>query len=394
MPSSELSAKSRPTALRWFLNLLNSGQVDGAPVEVLYINAVTLIGLVDISTAILIEHSIDNNRLALFMGFIVLCGIINLIFLRITLNAAQASNNILLIVLVMLCVMLLDGMFQQTALIWFASFPAIAFFFKGKSQGLLWLGALLGLLLLIMLAQSASLLHSPFGNGALALLVLSTITIGMFVYVYESIRTRNEASLQLAREQLHRLAHNDPLTGLPNRTAFYELLPQALNQADKVGNRLAVLFIDLDNFKPINDTYGHETGDLLLAETAQRLRETLRGNDFLARIGGDEFTAILPGITDKKETGVVADKLIHALENPFTILGHECRIGVSIGIGLYPDCASTVDGLVQLADHAMYAAKVGGKNSYALCPISQTDEISPYKGQQTCNKTCLLCQGG
>ncbi len=117
----------------------------------------------------------------------------------------------------------------------------------------------------------------------------------------------------MAREQLHRLAHNDPLTGLPNRTAFYELLPQALNQADKMGNHLAVLFIDLDNFKPINDAYGHETGDLLLAETAQRLHETLLESDFLSRIGGDEFTAILPGITDKNEAGVVADKLIRTL---------------------------------------------------------------------------------
>jgi diguanylate cyclase (GGDEF)-like protein len=331
--------------------------------------------------------------MALFMGAILFCALLNVILLRRTLNASLATTLILLTMLVMLTAMLTDGMYQKTAPIWFATFPAIAFFFKGKSKGLMWLGALLTIILLMIFAQGLDLLHPPFTNSALALLIASTATVGMMVYVYESMRAKAEASLHEAREKLHHLAHNDALTTLPNRIAFYDRLSQALEQATREERRLAVLFIDLDNFKPINDTYGHEAGDQLLVQAAARLRKQLRGSDFIARFGGDEFVAILPGIADQHEAGIVADKLIHTLARPFTIQDHECRVGISIGIGLYPECASSVNALVQLADHAMYCAKQDGKNAYALCPIHQGQGSSPYKGQCHCNKTCLASAG-
>ena len=381
------------TFSRWFHNFLNSGQTDGAPIEVLYINAVTLIGIADVIISILIEYSNTNVRMAMFMGFIALCASITLIILRINRNTSLASSILLLILLFMLSGMLLDGMFQQTAPIWFATFPAVAFFFKGKREGLLWLSALIFLMLLLMLAQSTNRLHSPFSNSTLALLIMNVITMGMLVSIYETMRAKGEAALHKARKQLHLLAHSDPLTGLPNRIAFYDRLTQALIQADQSGGRLAVLFIDLDNFKPINDTFGHETGDRVLSETAVRLREKLRGSDFLARFGGDEFVAILCNIADNNEADRVADKLVHQLDAPFTINGQHCRIGASIGIGLYPDCASTVDNLVQLADHAMYTAKLGGKNGYSHCPVNQADRHSQYKGQYSCNGTCLSTNG-
>jgi diguanylate cyclase (GGDEF)-like protein len=375
--------------VRWFLNYLDSGMTGSATTEVRYVNAITLIGTPNILAAILIEDAVGNPAMALFMSAVALCAILNVLLLRFTHDASLAATIILLIMLAMLTVMLIDGMFQNTAPIWYATFPALAFFFKGKREGLLWLGALLCLLLILMLAQSLNLLHSPFSNPALALVFASTVTVGMMVYVYESLRAKAEASLQQAREELHHLAHTDMLTGLPNRTAFYQHLPKALLQTQRLDCRLAVLFIDLDNFKPINDTYGHESGDELLQQAANRLRQHLRSDDFIARFGGDEFVAILPSVTEQQEISVVANKLIGALAAPFAIQGHQCRIGVSIGVGLYPDCASTVDNLVQLADHAMYTAKLSGKNAYAVCPIREGNDASPYKGKCLCNKTCL-----
>jgi len=386
------SASERPprcTLTSFFSNYLDSGIDSGESNDIRYVNAITLIGMPNLIAAILIEYSGHNPLMALFMGLVAFCALLNIFLLRFTHNPNRAATIILLLMLGTLTAMLIDGMFQNTAPIWYATYPPLAFFFKGKRQGLLWMGALLGLLLLMMLAQSIDLLHSPFSTPALALVFASTLTLGMMLYVYESLRAKAEASLQQAREELHHLAHTDALSGLPNRTAFYDQLPALLNQADRHHHRLAVLFIDLDNFKPINDTYGHEAGDELLQRVAEKLRQRLRGNDFIARFGGDEFVAILPAITAQHEIGLVADKIIKALSEPFHIQGHQCHIGVSIGVGLYPDCASSVDTLVQLADHAMYTAKLSGKNTYAVCPIQDEHENSPYKGKSFCNKTCL-----
>ncbi len=374
---------------RGFLNYLHSGQSGDASAEILYINAFTLIGTANIFTGVLIEHAVGNNGMAGFLAVICALVILNVILLRKTLNACLAATVILLTMLVMLTAMLINGMFQNTAFIWYATFPPLAFFFKGKIKGAIWLGALLGVLLGLMLLQNLNLLQTPYSTPAIALVLASTATVGMMVFIYESIRSKAEASLHKIQEELQQLAHNDPLTGLPNRTAFYTHLPQMLAQTNRDNSRLAVLFIDLDNFKPINDTFGHEAGDELLRQTATRLRAVLRGSDFVARFGGDEFVAVLPQIGLGRDVGVVANKIIDTLSIPFTIKDYCCKIGVSIGITLYPDCANNIDNLIQLADHAMYAAKQGGKNSYSLCPVGLNDEDSSYKGKITCNQTCI-----
>jgi len=384
------TAPTRPLApLRWFFNYLNSGLADGASIELRYVNAITLIGTFNVIASIFIELSTDKQMIAGFMASMALCAVINVLWLRKTRDAGQAATLLLLITLTMLTVMLIDGMYQNTAPIWLTTFPAIAFFFKGKHQGMRWFSTQLGLMFGIMLLQAFDLLHTPYSLPALILIFTGVVTVGMIIYVYETLRAKAEASLKQAREELLHLAHNDMLTGLPNRTAFYNQLPLLLDQAKQQGQRLAVLFIDLDNFKPINDTYGHEAGDQLLQQAARRLQQQLRGSDFIARFGGDEFVAILPGIREQHEIGAIAEKLIAALSLPFGIDGHQCCIGVSIGIGLYPDCAANVDALVQLADHAMYTAKLGGKNGYAACPLLQTEDVTPYQGKYTCNRTCL-----
>lgn len=373
---------------RWLDNYLNSGIDDGKCIEIRYINAVSLIGTLNIIASVIIEMMIDKPHIAAFMLGIALVTNLNVLYLRRSHNTSRAATNVLLIMLVMLNVMLIDGMYQNTASIWLGTFPAAAFFFKGKYHGMRWFSAMLGLLLGIMLLQAMNYLHTPYTTPALGLILVSVATIGMIVFVYESLRAKAEASLRQTREKLHQLAHTDMLTGLPNRTDFYNRLPLALQQARQSGEHLAVLFIDLDDFKPINDTYGHETGDKLLQQAAARLQDELRHSDFIARFGGDEFTAILPGVGNQQEVAAIANKLIAALSSPFTINGHHCRIGVSIGIGLFPDCADDVDTLVQLADHAMYMAKLDGKNSSCLCPAMAAEKGTAYKGNSVCSRRC------
>lgn len=375
--------------LRVFHNYLNSGITDGAGIEVRLVNAITLIGSLNIVASIFIELSAGKHLLAGFMFTVMLCALINVLLLRKTHNATLAASCILLVTLLMFTVMLLDGLYQNTAPVWLAIYPAMAFFFKGKRQGLAWVGALLATMLLILLAQSSGLLHTPFSPTALLVFSASTTTVGLMVYVYESMRAKAEASLQQAHVELQQMAHSDMLTALPNRTAFYKQLPLSIARAQEAGHRLAVLFIDLDDFKPVNDTYGHEVGDTLLRQAARRLRQHLRSSDFIARFGGDEFVAILPGLSEQHEVGRIADKLINALASPFTIGEHQCSIGVSIGIGLYPDCASSAESLVQLADHAMYTTKLSGKNGYAACPVVQGEDVTPYQGKYACNRSCL-----
>lgn len=385
---AEVSASTN-ALLRFFHDYINSGIPGGASLEIRYVNAITLIGLFNVTLSIFIEQSLGKTLIAGFMFSMAMLAILNLLLLRKTHDATRAASFVLLITLIMFSVMLLDGMYQNTALIWFPTFPAIAFFFKGKCRGLAWVAAQLGTVILIMLTQYYGLLHSPFSNSALGLLIASTSTVGIMVYVYESMRAKAEASLQQAREELHHLAHTDMLTGLPNRTAFYNQLPMALSQAQRNDEMLAVLFIDLDNFKPVNDTYGHEAGDDLLQQAAMRLKQRLRSSDYISRFGGDEFVAILPGLQSKEEVDTVAADLVSALARPFAIKEHNCSIGVSIGIGLYPNCAASVDDLVQLADHAMYTAKLSGKNSYAMCPLLETSGVTPYQGKCTCSRSCL-----
>lgn len=168
-----------------------------------------------------------------------------------------------------------------------------------------------------------------------------------------------------SEEQIHHLAYFDSLTGLPNRSQFFNLLDRALLDAKRDGSEGAVLFVDLNRFKPINDTLGHDVGDLLLKEVGQRFRSALRESDLVARIGGDEFVVSLSDMTNSAHAGGVALKLLDALDAPFILQGQELRVGASIGISLYPEDAMATETLLRYADIAMYRAKQRGDNGFA-----------------------------
>ena len=166
--------------------------------------------------------------------------------------------------------------------------------------------------------------------------------------------------------QLHRAALHDPLTDLPNRRLLLDRLEHALAMASRVGALVAVLFIDLDGFKVVNDSYGHEMGDRLLVRCADRLLGCLRDADTLARLGGDEFVVLLEGVAGSSEPRATARRVLHALEQPFKLDGAMVRISASIGIAIGTSCTPRT--LLHAADRAMYAAKGMGTGQIVTSP--------------------------
>ncbi|MEG4274609.1 MULTISPECIES: CHASE2 domain-containing protein [unclassified Microcoleus] len=171
-------------------------------------------------------------------------------------------------------------------------------------------------------------------------------------------------ALEQKNAELSHQAYHDALTGLPNRQMFYECLHRSLEIASSTQELVALLFLDLDGFKSINDTLGHNVGDLLLKTVASRLKKCLRGSDTISRLGGDEFTVILPAIPGREEAAKVAKKICDAIMQPFILEEHTVSVTTSIGISLYPIDGQEPDILVKNADLAMYRAKERGKNQY------------------------------
>lgn len=193
------------------------------------------------------------------------------------------------------------------------------------------------------------------------------------------------AERRKAEERIRHQAHHDLLTGLPNRTRFFDILLRELDRARTRGTQLALLFIDLDGFKGVNDTLGHEAGDLLLKAASQRMSGTVRSCDTVSRLGGDEFTIIMPDIGDKDSVEALGHRLLEALERPFGLKGETATISGSIGVGLFPSDGDTAEMLLRHADEAMYRAKRGGKGA---C-IFFSDALNPIELDRIAIRECL-----
>ncbi|HSR65652.1 MAG TPA: sensor domain-containing diguanylate cyclase, partial [Xanthomonadaceae bacterium] len=183
-------------------------------------------------------------------------------------------------------------------------------------------------------------------------------------FVASQIAAACERSLH--RRQLEYLAAHDPLTGLPNRYRFQAELDAALASARERGECFALLYLDLDGFKAANDTCGHEGGDRLLLDVAQRLRASLRQGDAVARLGGDEFVVLVRACRDADAARAIADKLRLTLGRPYQLGGHRFDISASIGLAMYPDDGDSADALLRHGDRAMYAAKRAGGDRLSL----------------------------
>lgn len=219
------------------------------------------------------------------------------------------------------------------------------------------------------LAQGSDMVNGPlvvFAAGVLALAVL----VGLLILAAVQIRRANHRlgeyaatlkaqnrELERTRQELHHSAHHDVLTGLPNRQLFYDRLTQALASASRHHTLVALLFIDLDRFKPINDTFGHPLGDRLLQAVAKRLHGCLRKSDTVARLGGDEFIVILTEVSQAQDVAMVAQKILETLSRVYLLDDQELRISCSIGISIYPQDGQEIETLLKNADAAVYAAK-------------------------------------
>lgn len=191
------------------------------------------------------------------------------------------------------------------------------------------------------------------------------------IWLFEDVTKQRENE-----EYLTRLASVDALTGLPNRNVFNDRVEHAIHRAHRSGGRLAVFFLDLDHFKTINDSLGHRAGDMLLKEAASRIKSCLREGDTVARLGGDEFTLLLEEVRSAEYVGKVAEKVIAAMSQPYSIESTEVTISPSIGVSLYPADGRDVDMLIRNADAAMYHAKKLGRNNFQFYSMEMNAEAA------------------
>jgi len=206
----------------------------------------------------------------------------------------------------------------------------------------------------------------PLYRRSLAFATFTALaTLGSFALAWLLVR-RMRAAVAQAEHKLHVLAHIDPVTCLPNRNAFNDNLAHALKRADRQETSVSMLLLDLDNFKVVNDTLGHDIGDMLLRQVAERLGQTLRSTDIVCRIGGDEFVVIVEPADDEMEPDQVARKILRALADPFMVGTHQLFVSASIGVSVYPKDAPDAAAVVRCADIAMYHAKNKGKNAYEV----------------------------
>lgn len=213
------------------------------------------------------------------------------------------------------------------------------------------------------------LLRASVASVAITLIVIVLLRLSL-----QLKHSRNSALEEhiVHAKKIEHLAFHDSLTGLPNRSFFSQLLSQGIAESKRYERCFALLFLDLDRFKIINDTLGHDAGDELLKEVARRLTEALRETDTVARLGGDEFVVLLPEMNDEKQLSAVAKKILSTVGRPFHLAGQDLRVTVSIGISVFPTDGEDEQTLVKNADIAMYHAKEGGKNNFCF----YSDELS------------------
>ncbi|MGF6275773.1 diguanylate cyclase (GGDEF)-like protein/PAS domain S-box-containing protein [Massilia sp. UYP11] len=196
---------------------------------------------------------------------------------------------------------------------------------------------------------------------------------GQVIGVY--ILTTDATAARMHERNLHALAHTDALTGIPNRRQFELALQAAVQRAPQRERAFALLYLDVDYFKQIDDSYGHATGDMVLVEFARRVRNVVRSSDLVARLAGDEFTVLLDEVGSPRDVELVAKKILQAMEAPFLVGSHAIPVGATIGVGLADAPGVTTQSISELADGALYEAKGMGRNTFAIARLANTPAL-------------------
>ncbi|HUP94647.1 MAG TPA: diguanylate cyclase [Burkholderiales bacterium] len=207
--------------------------------------------------------------------------------------------------------------------------------------------------------------------GIVTLVVLiGTLVVSSIDVQFAAHTAKLTESLQVANQELRTVALYDALTGLPNRILLEDRVHQAINRAARSGRLFALMFVDLDRFKPVNDDFGHPVGDLLLQQVGARLEAVTRKEDTVARMGGDEFIVLLTELTSRNEAAIGGQKLLNELNRPFRVESHDISVSGSIGVSIYPEDGHDIGALVSKADAAMYQVKREGRNGVTFSGVS------------------------
>lgn len=329
-------------------------------------NATGMVGLA--AGALLLPINFYHGHLAIAgMLVLVLAATLHNLYAVRRLHRIERANVVTLAALLPLFVVLAaEGGIEGSGPYWLGLYPLITFFIAGLRGGLFWNSLFLLLLLGMALLRAGGADFITPSAIQLVLMAAAYLFFALFCAVYEYFRQTTEEALRQSRERLHHQAMYDVLTGLPNRILLYDRLNSLVEQSQRYQRRFALLFIDLDGFKDVNDAHGHMAGDAVLQIMGERLRGLSRLADTVARHGGDEFIWILEESGDETATIEVARRCIEELSRPVPLNDHSVSLGASIGIARYPEHGNTADALIQAADAAMYQAKRAGRNGWHM----------------------------
>lgn len=319
-----------------------------------------------------LEH---NLAIGLALDIACLIGYVTtLALLKISKNPALCGNFILAILatIIIIGIQITGGYLESPILQLTLQIPVMAFLLLGLRQGIVWLVVTLSLCLgtyysavyhvgYVQLLQDAEIIQAMNIMLQFVLVVL----VGAVLLVYETLNGFLEEKLQAERDKLEHWASHDNLTGAANRFEFFRRLKAHIAEASEREQNLGVVYIDLDEFKPVNDTHGHHMGDETLRAVAERLQEVLRLSDTTARLGGDEFGLILPGIRVPDDIETIMPKVMDAICKPIKTDGVEISIRASCGLAIFPEHSTNYDELCRHADTAMYCAKEQ-QNAYLI----------------------------
>ncbi|TMN71513.1 GGDEF-domain containing protein [Pseudoalteromonas sp. S1727] len=344
----------------------------------------TLLGVIFLTTF----GSLSLINGAYFLGSTLIInailGVVNLYLLKLSGNVERAARVLSGILLVLSMCLLITGGESNTGMLWIYPIVAINLFINRFWPAVCVFGIFSAASMLLLFTPLTSLLMTSYSLTEAIRFMLTMLALNAICLA--ALRSEEQAYqtiMQLHADDIRQMAYYDMLTGLPNRWSFKFNLERMLTRAKKDKQRLGLLYIDLDNFKQVNDQYGHEAGDRLLLKFSEQLRETIRPSDellkpqaeILARLAGDEFVVLLPNIKDPLDASTVATRILNIFEGGFKVDDFDHMVYASIGIAVYPDITTEPFDLLHHADAAMYDAKNNGRNCFRFFTQEIADKL-------------------